>query len=85
PVNAVVDAVLLGTQVDGVLLVLRAQKTQRTLALHGLRALRDVNAKVLGTVVNAVDISYAGYGGYALSYAAPAEGEVGVRERAAGA
>ncbi|MCI0670942.1 MAG: polysaccharide biosynthesis tyrosine autokinase, partial [Myxococcaceae bacterium] len=33
PVNAVVDAVLLGTQVDGVLLVLRAQKTQRTLAL----------------------------------------------------
>ncbi|HLT28959.1 MAG TPA: polysaccharide biosynthesis tyrosine autokinase [Myxococcaceae bacterium] len=68
PVNAVADAVVLGAQVDGVVLVLKALQTQRELARRGLRALQDVNANVLGAVLNHVDIESNTYGGYAMSY-----------------
>lgn len=68
PINAVADAVVLGAQVDGVVLVLKALRTQRELARRGLRTLHDVNANVLGAVLNHVDIESNTYGGYAMSY-----------------
>jgi len=68
PVNAVADAVVLAAQVDGVVLVLKALQTQRELAKRGIRALRDVNANVLGAVLNQVDVESNTYGGYSMSY-----------------
>lgn len=75
PLNAVADAAVLSTQVDGVILVTRFKKTGRELARRALRMLTDVNATVLGAVMNDVDLrsteynyyyaqKYGGYGSY---------------------
>jgi capsular exopolysaccharide synthesis family protein len=57
PVVAVTDPTILSTQVDGVLLVLRAFKTRKDLARHALRSMQDVGGKMVGGVLNAVDFS----------------------------
>lgn len=54
PITAVVDSLILGTHVDGVLLVVRAQKTRRDLVKRTLEALHQVQARVVGAVFNAV-------------------------------
>lgn len=72
PVNAVTDAAILSTKVDGVLLVVRAHSTTRDSAKHSTRALLDVSGNVLGVVLNAHDQSRTGYGygygGYRYQY-----------------
>jgi Mrp family chromosome partitioning ATPase len=50
--------------VDGTLFVVRAFKTSRQLALQGLRALRDVEAPIVGTVLNAVKLGRPEYAYY---------------------
>ncbi len=62
PVNAVTDAAILSTKVDGVLLIVRAHTTTRDSARHSVRALVDVSDKLLGVVLNAFDQRRAGYG-----------------------
>lgn len=57
PVIAVTDAVVLATQVDGVILVARSGKTQRSLAAEARRRLEGVGANVVGCVLNAVPAS----------------------------
>lgn len=57
PVIPVTDAVVLSTQVDGVLLVARAGQTQRALLAEARRRLEGVGASVVGVVVNAVNTS----------------------------
>jgi capsular exopolysaccharide synthesis family protein len=64
PVAAVSDALVLSTQVDGTVLVLRAGATTREAARGAVRALSDVNARILGAVLNDVDLSGSRYGGY---------------------
>ncbi|MCA1824851.1 MAG: polysaccharide biosynthesis tyrosine autokinase [Mycobacteriales bacterium] len=54
PVLPVTDAVVLATQVDGVLVVGRAGRTQRNLAAEATRRLQGVGAHVIGFVLNAV-------------------------------
>ncbi|MDP3713014.1 MAG: polysaccharide biosynthesis tyrosine autokinase [Mycobacteriales bacterium] len=66
PVLAVTDAVVLATQVDGVLLVLRAGSTQRGLAVEARRRLDGVGGSVVGCVLNAVANSTAQ--GYYAAY-----------------
>jgi capsular exopolysaccharide synthesis family protein len=56
PVVAVTDSAILSTLCDGVLLVIRAFKTTFGLAKSGLRALRDVDAPIAGSVLNAVNL-----------------------------
>jgi succinoglycan biosynthesis transport protein ExoP len=56
PVVAVTDAVVLSTIVDGTVVVVRAYKTLKDLAKHGLRQLADVGATVAGVVLNSVDM-----------------------------
>ncbi len=68
PVAAVADAVVLSTQVDGVVLVLRAGRTQRDLARRTVRALRDVKAPLFGAMLNDVDLARAQYGDYYYGY-----------------
>ena len=70
PVLSVTDAVLLSAQMDSVVLVLRSGKTTKE-ALRRARQLFDkVNVRVLGVVVNAVDLQSpdAQYYGYDYGY-----------------
>jgi capsular exopolysaccharide synthesis family protein len=64
PVNAVTDAAVLATKVDGVLLVLRAGATKRDRAREARRLLDKVNANVVGAVLTDVkgEDSYSYYG-----------------------
>ena len=52
PVLPVTDAVELATQVDGVVVVVRAGRTRREHAADAVRRLRSVGATVLGGVLN---------------------------------
>ncbi len=69
PVGAVADAVVLATQADGVLLVLKAGQTHREVALRTVRALRDVKASIFGAVLNDVNLDRTKYGDYYYGYA----------------
>jgi len=68
PVNVVADPVVLSTQVDGVLMVLRVSETPRALALRAVQTLRGVNAHVLGAILNNVDLGSSRYGYYYEAY-----------------
>lgn len=62
PVLPVTDSVALATQVDGVILVARGGKTQRSAAAEAARRLEGVGANVVGCVLNGVSSSdSAGY------------------------
>ena len=64
----VADAVVVGTQVDGVLVVLKAGKTSRDAARQAVKQLRDVNAPIFGAVLNDLDLQDQKYGQYAYYY-----------------
>ncbi len=69
PLGAVTDAAVIAPQVAGVILVTRATETTRDALKSSRRALRDVGARVLGAVVNSLDLSADGYyGGYYYYY-----------------
>jgi capsular exopolysaccharide synthesis family protein len=70
PVIAVTDAAILATKLDGVVLVVRAGKTSLGVSQRTLQALRNVNARVLGSILNDVDITkgYSSYGYYKHYY-----------------
>jgi len=55
PVTSCSDAMILGSQADGVLLVFDSRSTQRQAAVRALEALNNVNAAVLGGVLNNMD------------------------------
>jgi capsular exopolysaccharide synthesis family protein len=69
PVGAVSDAVVLATLVDGVVMVLKAGKTQSDTARRTVRMLRDVKAPLFGAVLNDVDLERTKYGDYYYGYA----------------
>jgi capsular exopolysaccharide synthesis family protein len=64
PVTVVTDAQILGALCDGTVLVLRADKSARRVALHAIDALQSVGARLLGVVVNEVSKSGHRYGYY---------------------
>jgi len=68
PIHPVADAIVLATQAEGVVLILKAGLTNRTLAKRAVRALRDVKAKVYGAILNNVDLEDPKYGGYYADY-----------------
>jgi capsular exopolysaccharide synthesis family protein len=87
PINAVTDAVVLSTFVDGTLLVVRGYETTKEAALHGLRTLREVGSKTLGVVLNGIDLDQHEYKHYHAYYrheyyakegAAPADAGSGI-------
>jgi succinoglycan biosynthesis transport protein ExoP len=61
PVVALSDAAILATQADGVLLVLEAGKTRREWAARAAEALRRVNARIVGVVLNRMPARGGGY------------------------
>ncbi|MBI4538200.1 MAG: polysaccharide biosynthesis tyrosine autokinase [Gemmatimonadetes bacterium] len=78
PVLAVTDALVLGAEVEGTLVVARTAYTDRKALTRGVDELRMVGAPLLGLVVNAVPTSgayghYAGY--YTYTYYASVDGK----------
>jgi capsular exopolysaccharide synthesis family protein len=70
PVAPVSDAVLLSRLADGVILVVRGQQTRKHLVKSAVAQLRNSQAKILGVVLNGVDIRRQEYSGlYHPSYA----------------
>lgn len=61
PLIPVADAAILATQADAVIVVARAFETKKHAARRASRILEDVNANVIGTVLNAVDFSRGEY------------------------
>jgi capsular exopolysaccharide synthesis family protein len=68
PVVPVTDPAILSKNVDGALLVIRAFRTTRDLTRQAIRSLRDVGAPLIGTILNAVDLSRREYGYYHYYY-----------------
>ena len=54
PLNAVTDAQVLSTEVDGTLIVIRCEKTKKESILTAKNLLQKVNANILGIVFNDV-------------------------------
>ncbi|PKN64322.1 MAG: hypothetical protein CVU57_15600 [Deltaproteobacteria bacterium HGW-Deltaproteobacteria-15] len=68
PLTAVTDAVILSKMADGVILVVRSGDTPREIVKNGLNQLKSVNARVLGVVLNGVDMNREGYYYYQYYY-----------------
>jgi tyrosine-protein kinase Etk/Wzc len=72
PLLAVTDAAVLSTMVDGVVLVIRTQRTKRDAVRRALGHIRSVRGRLLGAVLNDVDLRsgayYGSYGHYYYSY-----------------
>ncbi|KZZ46238.1 hypothetical protein A3759_07130 [Thalassolituus sp. HI0120] len=73
PMQAVSDALYLSTLTDGVVYVIKSDSTKDKLIKGGLGRLDDSNARILGVVLNQVDVDkeakYGGhYGGYYDTY-----------------
>jgi capsular exopolysaccharide synthesis family protein len=64
PTSLITDPIIASTQTDGVVLVLRAAHTTRQSARYARRQLADVNANILGSVVNYLDPATRYYGSY---------------------
>ncbi len=66
PLNAATDAVVIGTQVDATIVVIRAGKTDRSAARQKLELFHNVPAKVIGVVLNgtSADLAHEGYSYY---------------------
>jgi len=72
PTHIVSDAAYLSTLVDGVVYVVKADSTNDKLVKSGLKRLDESNARILGVVLNQLDLEKeAKYGGdYSYSYGA---------------
>ncbi|MEZ4401399.1 MAG: polysaccharide biosynthesis tyrosine autokinase [Kofleriaceae bacterium] len=83
PVLAVTDAVVLSRLSSGVMLIAQAGKTLLDDVAFSARQFRDVDAPILGVILNDMDITDRRYGGYYYAYggygenapAAPTEAE----------
>jgi len=60
PVNIVTDASIIGTMVDGIVLVVRSNRTLRGVARHAKHQLQSIGGRILGAVLNDVDLSRRG-------------------------
>ena len=61
PVLAVTDSQIIGTQVEGSLLVIDPKRTTRKMAQMAVEALDQVSVRLLGVVINRVDLAARGY------------------------
>ena len=66
PLTAGSDAVILGTLVDGVAVLIRSGKTSREDVLRKMELFQNVQAKILGVILNCagVEVAHEGYSYY---------------------
>ena len=69
PVTVVSDTAVIASRMDGVLLVLKSGHTRKSHAQHATQALQNVNANILGVVLNRTQASAGGYQYYNYGYA----------------
>lgn len=62
PVNIVTDAVVLAPKCDGVLFLVRANRSERGAVVHAVEQLEYAKARILGFVLNGVDMENLHYG-----------------------
>lgn len=62
PINMVTDAVVLAPESDGVLFLVRANKSERGAVAHAVKQLEYSKTKILGFVLNGVDMEKTHYG-----------------------
>lgn len=77
PVLIVTDSVVLGTQVDGVILVVDGDRTQKNQLRQSVERMGEVNANLLGIVVNRLSAKKEGYSTYYHYYDYQKAGEAG--------
>lgn len=70
PIVAVTDATLLGTKLDGILIVVKSHHTDRDVVFRAVSILKNVGVRVLGAVLNDINLShrYSSYGYYKYYY-----------------
>ena len=68
PLGAVTDPAIIATHTDGTLLVVRSRRTMRSSVDAALRQLRSVSARIVGAVVNDVDLTSNAHGDYYAYY-----------------
>jgi len=68
PVMPASDALLLGRKVDGVLLVVKAGKTNKNSVKDTVQQLQNAKAKILGVLLNQADLKQDNYYKYYQSY-----------------
>jgi capsular exopolysaccharide synthesis family protein len=61
PISSVTDAVVLSRLADSIIYVVHGGMTTRETAMHGAKIMRDVDAKVIGAVLNNIDIGRENY------------------------
>lgn len=64
PVGIITDAAILSTVADGVLLIVRTEKTKKDVIRNAIGNIKKVNGKILGTVLTHVNTKGSHYGGY---------------------
>lgn len=64
PVIAVTDSQILSRYADGSILVIASAQAERTAALKAKELLKNVNANILGVVLNKVEVNEKSYYGY---------------------
>ncbi|MBX4270570.1 CpsD/CapB family tyrosine-protein kinase [Clostridium estertheticum] len=75
PIILVTDAQILAQYTDGCLLVVSSGEAERDAAIKAKGLLEKVSAKILGIVLNKVDIKRKGYYNYQYEYGANAKGD----------
>jgi tyrosine-protein kinase Etk/Wzc len=70
PLVAVTDATILSKKVDGVVLIIKSHRTEREIGRRAVGILQSINSKIIGTVLNDIDLShrYSSYGYYKYYY-----------------
>lgn len=70
PIVAVTDSTLLGTKTDGILVIIKSNHTEREIASRAINILKNVKVRILGTVLNDIDLThrYSSYGYYKYYY-----------------
>lgn len=68
PAGVVADAVVMSTQVDGTLMVLKGAQTSRDAAARAVRLIADVKGRIFGAVLNDLDLEDQRYGQYYQYY-----------------
>ncbi|MBD3181347.1 polysaccharide biosynthesis tyrosine autokinase [Candidatus Poribacteria bacterium] len=67
PATVVTDPAILGSKLDAVCLVVEAERTNRDLVIRAKELLTTVDARVLGVILNKIDVTK-GYGSYDYTY-----------------
>lgn len=64
PLFPLADSVILGSYVDGAILVIKSGATRRGIVLRALNTLKDTKVRILGTILNQVDSEVSSYEKY---------------------